>query len=363
MWIVLATAPLTAAWTVSQTRPVMRLHALTSKSVTVSQTGRPIMRLHALTSITYSGSPSQPLQGRVSVVMQEKSVTPETTAATASARIFNVTRLRKHWGYGLALITSCLYARDSATSSVGGLVQVGFDFVKSNYKGLLIGLLAVVSAHDLLTKWGVYGMFRKIFGVASTEDMNACFAAMNAGIATLNASIRSISETISETVKKDSPEWKDVEAMLWKDAFDRATFAVTQQSSTVQGQVAGAVEYDIVVLDQDGKQPLRKKLPKTLRCVLTQHQPAAQGGETSLVLEARMIDHIDDTLVRHIDVTSTILGQLTHLSGKQALPRFSVLKKSKDFRESGRYELSLQQGRFPRSAPTCRRPSSSTRLS
>ena len=201
MWIVLATAPLTAAWTVSQTRPVMRLHALTSKSVTVSQTGRPIMRLHALTSITYSGSPSQPLQGRVSVVMQEKSVTPETTAEN----LF-LTRIRKHWGYGLALITSCLYARDSATSSVGGLVQVGFDFVKSNYKGLLIGLLAVVSAHDLLTKWGVYGMFRKIFGVASTEDMNACFAAMNAGIATLNASIRSISETISETVKKDSQQ-------------------------------------------------------------------------------------------------------------------------------------------------------------
>ena len=31
------------------------------------------------------------------------------------------------WGYGLALIAVCLFARDSATSKVGGLVQVGID--------------------------------------------------------------------------------------------------------------------------------------------------------------------------------------------------------------------------------------------
>tara|TARA_B100000787_G_C16036950_1_gene225283 strand:+ start:388 stop:642 length:255 start_codon:yes stop_codon:yes gene_type:complete len=81
--------------------------------------------------------------------------------------------------------------------------------VRSNYKGLL----AVASAHKLLTEWGVLGMFPKIFGVASTEDiktmrddMNAGFAEMNAGFAELNASIRSISETVSETVKKDSQQ-------------------------------------------------------------------------------------------------------------------------------------------------------------
>jgi hypothetical protein len=81
---------------------------------------------------------------------------------------------------------------------------------------------------------------------------------------------------------------------------------------------------------------------KTLRCVLTQHQPAAQGGKTSLFLEARTIDQYD-TQVRHIDVTSIILGR-THLSGKpggQALPRFSILTRGNDFRETGRYELSV----------------------
>ena len=154
MWIVLAATPLTAARTVSQLRP-------------------PLMRPHAQSSITYSGSPS----GRVSVVMQEKSVatlpqglpqgppqTTEITAATASSENpSNVTRLvRKYWSFGLAVLAGCLLARDR-TSTVGGLVQVGAGFVKSNYKGLI----ALVSGHDLLMRFGVYGMFPKIFGVAS----------------------------------------------------------------------------------------------------------------------------------------------------------------------------------------------------
>ena len=192
MWIALAMAPLAAAWTVGQTPSA------------VSQTHRPMpMRPHALTSTTTAGHHSL-CRGRVSVVMQEESVTPETTAEN----LF-LTRIRKHWGYGLALIAVCLFARDSATSKVGGLVQVGIGFVRSNYKGMI----AVTSAHKLLTEWGVLGMFPKIFGVASTEDiktmrddMNAGFAEMNAGFAELNASIRSISETISETVKKDSQQ-------------------------------------------------------------------------------------------------------------------------------------------------------------
>ena len=307
MWIVLAATPLTAARTVSHLR---------------------LMRPLALPSITYSGSP----KGRVSVVMQEKSVattattlpqglpqgppqTTETTAATASSENpFNVIRLlRQHWSFSLAVLVGCLFARDTS------LVQVGVGFVKSNYKGLI----ALVSGHDLLMRFGVYRMIPKIFDVASSVDMKAGFTSINATLAAL----------LSETVKKDSPEWEDLEAMLWKDTFDRATFAVTQ--STVQ--------YDIVVLDQDGKQPLHKKLPKALRCVLTLLQPVAQGEQTSLVLEARTNDQ-SHILVRHMDVTNTILGQLKHLSGKpagHALPRFSPLMQGNDFRESGRYELSV----------------------
>ena len=154
MWIVLAATPLTTAFTVSQPRS-------------------PLMRPHALSSITYSGSPSQPLQGRVSVVMQEKSVAPETTAATASSENpFKLSRLR--WDYGLAVIVFCL-TRESARSSVGGLVQEGFDFVRQNYKRMLVPVIA----HDLLRKWGVYGTFPKIFRVASIDD----------GLAALNASM------------------------------------------------------------------------------------------------------------------------------------------------------------------------------
>jgi hypothetical protein len=318
MWIVLAATPLTAARTVSHLR---------------------LMRPLALPSITYSGSP----KGRVSVVMQEKSVattattlpqglpqgppqTTETTAATASSENpFNVIRLlRQHWSFSLAVLAGCLFARDT-TSTISGLVQVGTGFVKSHYKGLI----ALVSGHDLLMRFGVYRMIPKIFGVASNVDMKA-------GLTYINATLAALQEALSpqrdgEPVKIDSPE--DVEAMLWKDTFDRATFAVTQ--STVQ--------YDIVVLDQDGKQPLHKKLPKALRCVLTLLQPAAQGEQTSLVLEARTNDQ-SHILVRHMDVTNTILGQLKHLSGKpagHALPRFSLLMKGNDFRESGRYELSV----------------------
>jgi hypothetical protein len=318
MWIVLAATPLTAARTVSHLR---------------------LMRPLALPSITYSGSP----KGRVSVVMQEKSVattattlpqglpqgppqTTETTAATASSENpFNVIRLlRQHWSFSLAVLAGCLFARDT-TSTISGLVQVGAGFVKSHYKGLI----ALVSGHDLLMRFGVYRMIPKIFGVASNVDMKA-------GLTYINATLAALQEALSpqrdgEPVKIDSPE--DVEAMLWKDTFDRATFAVTQ--STVQ--------YDIVVLDQDGKQPLHKKLPKALRCVLTLLQPAAQGEQTSLVLEARTNDQ-SHILVRHMDVTNTILGQLKHLSGKpagHALPRFSLLMKGNDFRESGRYELSV----------------------
>ena len=272
MWIVLAATPLTAARTVSHLR---------------------LMRPLALPSITYSGSP----KGRVSVVMQEKSVattattlpqgppqTTETTAATASSENpFNVIRLlRKHWSFSLAVLVGCLFARDT-TSTISGLVQVGAGFVKSHYKGLI----ALVSGHDLLMRFGVYRMILKIFDVPSGVDMENFLveikAGLNATLATLqnapsetvkkdSPECEELQEALSETVKKDSPEWEDLEAMLWKDTFDRATFAVTQ--STVQ--------YDIVVLDQDGKQPLHKKLPKALRCVLTLLQPAAQGEQTSL---------------------------------------------------------------------------------
>ena len=156
---------------------------------------------------------------------------------------------------------------------------------------------------------------------------------MKAGFEYINASLAALHEALSVTVKKDSRECKDVEAILWRDTFDSATFAVTQS----------AAQYDIVVLDQDGKKPLNTKLPETLRCVLTLLQPAAQGDQPSFVLEARTIDK-SDMLVRHMDVTNTILGQLTHLSGKpegHALPRFSRLMKGNDFPESGRYELSV----------------------
>ena len=327
MWIVLAATPLTAARTVSHLR---------------------LMRPLALPSITYSGSP----KGRVSVVMQEKSVattattlpqglpqgppqTTESTAATASSETpFNVIRLlRQHWSFSLAVLVGCLFARDT-TSTISGLVQVGAGFVKSHYKGLI----ALVSGHDLLMRFGVYRMILKIFDIPSSVDMKAGFTYINATLAAPTVKKDSpeceeLQEALSETVKKDSPEWEDLEAMLWKDTFDRATFAVTQ--STVQ--------YDIVVLDQDGKQPLHKKLPKALRCVLTLLQPAAQGEQTSLVLEARTNDQ-SHILVRHMDVTNTILGQLKHLSGKpagHALPRFSLLMQGNDFRESGRYELSV----------------------
>ena len=347
MWIVLAATPLTAALTVSQLRP-------------------PLMRPHAQSSITYSGS----LPGRVmqeSVVMQEKSVatlpqglpqgmpqglTQSTDIAepASSENRFNVTQFaRKSWSFGLLVLGGCLLARDRA-STVGGLVQVGVGFVKSNYKGLM----ALVGGHDLLMRFGVYGMFPKIFGVASSVDMKAGFEYINASLAAdmeairvdmkavkadtkagfeyINASLAALHEALSVTVKKDSREWKDIEAILWRDTFDSATFAVTQS----------AAQYDIVVLDQDGKL-LNKKLPETLRCVLTLLEPAAQGDQPSFVLEARTIDK-SDMLMRHMDVTNTILGQLTHLSGKpegHALPRFSRLMKGNDFPESGRYELSV----------------------
>ena len=174
---------------------------------------------------------------------------------------------------------------------------------------------------------------------AGFEYINASLAArassvdMKAGFEYINASLAALHEALSVTVKKDSREWKDVEAILWRDTFDSATFAVTQS----------AAQYDIVVLDQDGKKPLNTKLPETLRCVLTLLQPAAQGDQTFLVLEARTNDQ-SDMLVRHMDVTNIILGQLTHLSGKpegHAPPRFSRLMKGNDFPESGRYELSV----------------------
>merc|ERR1712194_552198 len=160
----------------------------------------------------------------------------------------------------------------------GGLVQVGVGFVKSNYKGLM----ALVGGHDLLMRFGVYEMVPKIFGVASSvdmkamkEDTKAMKEDMKAGFEYVNASFAALHEALSVTVKKDSREWKDVEEIPWRDTFDSATFAVTQS----------AAQYDIVVLDQDGK------------------QPAAQGDQS-------------DMLVRHMDVTNIILGQLTHLSGK-----------------------------------------------
>jgi len=326
VWIVFAAIPLTAARTVSQLRP-------------------PLMRPHVQSSITYSGS----LPGRVSVVMQAKSVATFATtqpqglplglppaAAAPSENLFNVTRLgRKYWSCAVAVLAGCLLARDRA-STVGGLVQVGVGFVKSNYKGLM----ALVGGHDLLMRFGVYEMVPKIFGVASSvdmkamkEDMKAMKEDMKAGFEYVNASFAALHEALSVTVKKDSREWKDVEEILWRDTFDSATFAVTQS----------AAQYDIVVLDQDGKQPLHKKLPETLRCVLTLLQPAAQGDQTFLVLEARTNDQ-SDMLVRHMDVTNIILGQLTHLSGKpegHAPPRFSRLMKGNDFPESGRYELSV----------------------
>ena len=326
VWIVLAAIPLTAARTVSQLRP-------------------PLMRPHVQSSITYSGS----LPGRVSVVMQAKSVATFATtqpqglplglppaAAAPSENLFNVTRLgRKYWSCAVAVLAGCLLARDRA-STVGGLVQVGVGFVKSNYKGLM----ALVGGHGLLMRFGVYEMVPKIFGVASSvdmkamkEDMKAMKEDMKAGFEYVNASFAALHEALSVTVKKDSREWKDVEEILWRDTFDSATFAVTQS----------AAQYDIVVLDQDGKQPLHKKLPETLRCVLTLLQPAAQGDQTFLVLEARTNDQ-SDMLVRHMDVTNIILGQLTHLSGKpegHAPPRFSRLMKGNDFPESGRYELSV----------------------
>ena len=70
MWIALAIAPLAAAWTVGQS------------PFAVSQTHRPMpMRLHADLNhlqrvITASAGT---VQGRVIVVMQEESVTPETS--------------------------------------------------------------------------------------------------------------------------------------------------------------------------------------------------------------------------------------------------------------------------------------------
>ena len=111
-----------------------------------------------------------------SVVMQGKSVAtlpqglpqglPQNTdiaAPASSENLFNVTRLlRKHWSFALTLLRGCLLAGERA-STVGGLVQVGVGFVKSNYKGLM----ALVGGHDLLMRFGVYGMFPKIFGVAS----------------------------------------------------------------------------------------------------------------------------------------------------------------------------------------------------
>jgi len=349
----LAVAPLTTALTASSPWTPLRSTAAPSRTVS----GAPSQRCQAAPSRQVSAGKCSGLAMCGTTAASEN---PEATASPytgpfgplMSVMLTHRIMLKSFmWNSIIGVCSIYVFLKPSPGAS---LPMAAITKIREFITNQHTGFTACIGVYAIFQKWGVLEWFPKIFNIALKDDIDALkgdvnsrFDAVDSRFDALELQMKNTSQfdalncrfdtlelQMKNAVSKASPAWESVLNMVWSGIFDQATFRVTQ-STHAEG--ANTVKYDIVVIAQDDNTKF-ELLPETnLRCQLV-HRPPWGSQKSRLVLEARTNDKAHE-LMRHRDVTQSII---THLPGSPSAPPSDFfLETADDFRDSGRYELSV----------------------